>query len=293
MMFKQPAEFEYQPEDFNVGIDLVATAPPDDPDELVAAIQSVKGHLAAWDPITQREVWRVQHSTSWNGGLLSTAGNLVFQGRSDGYFAAYRADTGDLVWEYPVHTGIIAPPVSYSVDGDQYIAVVAGWGGAFAMASGVPRHRNNVLEEGRILAFKLGATNELPEPRLTFVNLPTVPQLDVTEAQLAQGKADYQEYCSTCHGNGGVSSGVVPDLRYMDAETHASWDAIVLGGAYVANGMVSFAHALDEERSRGIHAYVIQRNRDSVALCQSSYPKDYPEVLETACVRREVASAAE
>ena len=105
----------------------------------------------------QKEVWRVQHQTSWNGGLLSTAGNLVFQGRADGRFAAYTADTGDLAWEFPVDVGIIAAPVSYEVDGEQYIAVVAGWGGAYALASGVPRHRDNRMTEGRILAFKLGA----------------------------------------------------------------------------------------------------------------------------------------
>ena len=288
MLYAQPEEFVYKPKDANLGIDAAATAPPDDPDQLVAAIQSVRGHLAAWDPVAQREVWRVQHATSWNGGLLSTGGNLVFQGRSDGQFAAYKADDGSLLWEFPVHTGIIAPPVSYSIEGEQYIAVIAGWGGAFANASGVPKHRNNVLKAGRLLAFKLGGAEQLPVPNLTFVNLPPVPDLQASESQLTQGKADYQEYCSGCHGNGAVSSGSNPDLRYMSAETHASWDAIVRGGAYAGKGMVGFAHALDEPASQALHAYVIKRNRDSVALCQSDYPKNYPEVLETACIQREV-----
>ncbi len=125
-------------------------------------------------------------------------------------------------------------------------------------------------------------------PNLTFVNLPPVPDMPASESQLNQGKADYQEYCSGCHGNGAVSSGSNPDLRYMSAETHASWDAIVRGGAYTGKGMVGFAHALDEAASQALHAYVIKRNRDSVTLCQSDYPKNYPEVLETACIRREV-----
>ncbi len=288
MLYAQAEEFVYKPKEKNLGIDAAATAPPDDPDELVAALQGVRGHLAAWDPVAQREVWRVQHATSWNGGLLSTAGNLVFQGRSDGQFAAYRADDGTLLWEFPVHTGIIAPPVSYGIEGEQYIAVIAGWGGAFANASGVPKHRNNVLRAGRLLSFKLGGTEQLPVPNLTFVNLPPVPDLQASETQLTQGKADYQEYCSACHGSGAVSSGSNPDLRYMSAATHASWDAIVRGGAYTGKGMVSFAHVLDEAASEALHAYVIKRNRDSVVLCQSDYPKNYPEVLETACIRREV-----
>ena len=125
-------------------------------------------------------------------------------------------------------------------------------------------------------------------PNLTFVNLPPVPDLQASETQLTQGKADYQEYCSACHGSGAVSSGSNPDLRYMSAATHASWDAIVRGGAYTGKGMVSFAHVLDEAASEALHAYVIKRNRDSVVLCQSDYPKNYPEVLETACIRREV-----
>ena len=79
----------------------------------------------------------------------------------------------------------------------------------------------------------------------------------------------------------------------MSAETHASWDAIVRAGAYVGKGMAGFSDVLDEDASRGIHAYVIKRNRDSVALCQSDYPKDYPEALGTACVRREVVAGAE
>ena len=287
MLYSQPDEFTYQAKEWNLGIDFAATHPSDDPDQLVADIQGVRGYLAAWDPIAQKEVWRVQHATSWNGGLLSTAGNLVFQGRSDGQFAAYQADDGSLLWEFPVHTGIIAPPVSYSIDGEQYIAVVAGWGGAFANASGVPRHRNNVLKEGRILAFKLGATGRLPEPQVTFVNLPPVPDMDATEEQLALGRTAYMEQCSTCHGSGAVSSGALADLRYMSADTHANWDAIVLGGAYTGKGMASFADALDQASSDAVHAYVIKRNRDSVELCQSNYPKDYPEVLETACIRRE------
>ena len=163
--YAQHGDFVYQPGEMNPGIDIGALLPPKTPDERVAMLQSMKGHLAAWDPVNQREAWRVEHATTWNGGVLSTAGNLVFQGRSDGVFAAYAADTGEAKWEMPVHTGIVAGPVSYAIDGEQYIAVAANWGGSFTLFSGVPRHRGNVLTEGRILAFKLGGRSQAPGPR--------------------------------------------------------------------------------------------------------------------------------
>ena len=87
-----------------------------------------------------------------------------------------------------MHSGIIAPPISYSVDGEQYIAVAAGWGGAFGLASGVPKHRDNVLTEGRILVFKLGGKAVMPEPKVTPINIPAQPDLKATPEQVAQGE---------------------------------------------------------------------------------------------------------
>ena len=109
-----------------MGIDIAATIPPKDADELQELLSSLKGHLSAWDPVTQKEAWRAQYDWPWNGGVLSTAGNLVFQGTSDGRLIAYMADTGSKVWEMNVYNGIGAPPVSYNIDGVQYIAVAAG-----------------------------------------------------------------------------------------------------------------------------------------------------------------------
>jgi len=287
--FAQDNAFRYEPGEWNTGVDLAETIPTSDPDEMVEDLRDVKGHLSAWDPVTQQEVWRVQHDTSWNGGLLTTAGNLVFQGRSDGHFAAYRADTGELVWETPSHVGIIAAPVSYRVDGEQYISVVAGWGGAFALASGVPRHRGNVMTEGRILTYKLGGEANLPDPNVTFLELPEPPDMETTPEQVAAGEMAYHTYCAVCHGPGAVSSGGgTPDLRYSDAAVHESWDAIVLEGAFTGKGMVGFDHVLSEEDSRAIQAYVVSQTKGSIALCNSEYRENYPEVLGTACIRADV-----
>ena len=87
--YAQPADYEYRPGEFNTGIGINPLLPVRSADERIAMLQSMKGHLAAWDPVRQREAWRVDHAGAWNGGVLSTAGNLVFQGRADGAFAAY------------------------------------------------------------------------------------------------------------------------------------------------------------------------------------------------------------
>ena len=262
-MYGQDNAFRYNPATWNTGVEFALTIPPDSITEEVALRAMVKGHLAAWDPVAQREVWRVQHSGSWNGGLLSTSGDLLFQGRADGMFAAYQASTGALLWETPVHTGIIAAPVTWAVDGEQYVTVVAGWGGAFGVASGIPAQDGNVIRGGRILTYKLGATGSLPTPPMPEA-LPTPPPMTASADTVDQGELLYHQNCSVCHGGGAVSSGVLPDLRYMDEQTHQIFQGIVLGGAYKEKGMVSFSHVLDSEGAEAIHAYLIKRGHDAI-----------------------------
>jgi PQQ-dependent dehydrogenase (methanol/ethanol family) len=292
--YSQDNAFKYNSQGWNLGIDTDAVIPTNDPEELIANLSAVGGHLTAWDPVAQREVWRATHAMAWNGGLLSTAGNLVFQGLADGRFAAFAADTGELVWEFPASVGIMAAPVTYMVDDEQYVAVVAGWGGAFGLASGVPRHRNNVLSEGRILAFKLGGKATLPKLEVTLINIPEPPEMQSTPAQVAHGESLYHRYCSVCHGPAVTeSSGAIADLRYSSEQVHKAWDAIVRGGAYASKGMVSFAHVLEAEDAEAIRAYVIQHTRETISLCQSEYRRNYPEVLDGACTRPQISSGAE
>jgi quinohemoprotein ethanol dehydrogenase len=284
--FAQDNAFRHKPGEWNTGVDLAQTIPPKDPETMVEALGMVKGHLSAWDPVSQKEVWRVQHATSWNGGLLTTAGNLVFQGRADGRFAAYTADTGELLWEFPAHVGIVAAPVTYMVDGEQYVSVLAGWGGAYAMASGVPRHRDNMLTQGRLLTFKLGGSAALPPPNVAFMEIPEPPAIEATPEQVASGETLYHTYCAVCHGPGAVASGGgTADLRYSTADIHNSWDAIVRQGAFIGKGMARFDHVLSEAESKSVQAYVISQARGSIELCRSEYRKNYPEVIEGACVR--------
>ena len=288
--YAQDNAFKHSPEDWNLGVDFRETAPPASAEENIDNLQAIKGFLAAWDPITQTEVWRVQHATAWNGGLLSTAGNLIFQGRADGQFAAYAADSGELVWESPVHVGIIAAPVSYSIDGEQYITVVAGWGGAYGLASGAPRHRNNVLSNGRILTYKLGGKATLPVPEVTYLAVPTPPAMDYTDDQQRHGQDLFHLYCAVCHGPGVGTAGPIANLMYSNADTHSLWEAIVLDGAYTEKGMPSFSHALSTVDAQDVRAYVIERAKGVIAFCESSYRQEYPELLDTACEVPQVGS---
>lgn len=263
-MYGQDNAFRYAPGEWNTGTALEFAVPPRDPAQEAELRKMVKGHLAAWDPVAQKEVWRVQHDGSWNGGVLTTAGNLVFQGRADGMFAAYAADNGELLWEFPVYTGIIAPPVTYAVDGEQYVAVMAGWGGAFALASGIPPREGNVTNRGRLLTFKLGGADILPEPERRALPADP-PEIPAPPQVVAQGETLYHQYCQVCHGAGATGSGVLPDLRYADADTHRLWKRIVLEGAYTEKGMVAFDHVLDESGAEAIQAYVVHRARTTLA----------------------------
>ena len=71
------------------------------------------GYLKAWDPVARKTRWEIEHPAFWNGGLLTTAGNLLFQGTGDGRFVAYSADIGKILWSVPTMIGIVAPPVTY------------------------------------------------------------------------------------------------------------------------------------------------------------------------------------
>ena len=281
--YAQDNAFKHSAKDWNLGVDFTEQAPPPSAEENIDNLQAIKGFLAAWDPVSQKEVWRVQHATAWNGGLLSTAGDLIFQGRADGQFAAYAADTGELVWESPVHIGIIAAPVSYSVNGEQYITVVAGWGGAYGLASGAPRHRDNAISDGRILTYKLGGKVELPKPQVTYLAIPTPPEMEYTDEQVQQGSDLFHQYCAVCHGPGVGTSGPVANLLYSTEQTHAIWDGIVIGGAYENKGMPKFDHAMDVEGAQAVRAYVIQRAKDVIAFCESDWRSQYPELLDPAC----------
>ncbi len=247
--------FAYQPGRWNTGTDFKVF---DDLKE--ADIENVAGALVAWDPVAQKEAWRVPYPTPWNGGTLSTAGNLVFQGTADGRFVAYRATDGKLLWQSPAGTGVIAGPATYTVDGKQYVTVMAGWGGAYALVYGAAARKAGVRSEGRMLTFALGGKAKLPGVA-PIPRHPPKPAFSVAASadEIARGATLFHRTCATCHGLQAVGGGAVADLRFSTAETHGRWNDIVLGGANLPNGMPSFADLLGAEETRLIQAYVLSR----------------------------------
>ena len=250
---------------WNVGVAPVRL--PDDAQTLAALGADVKGQLLAWDPVAQKAAWTVDYSAPWNGGTLSTAGNLVFQGTADARVVAYAADSGERLWESPANTGVIAAPMTYTVGDEQYVSFAAGWGGVFALAAGGAfEPQLKVHAASRILTYKLGGTKTLPAWQPQVVPVPEPPALSANAEQLALGKDLYHGVCAVCHGIAAIGNALTPDLRYMDAETHAAFAGIVAGAA-AQKGMPAFGHLLPPEQIELIRQYLISRQ---TALYQAS-----------------------
>jgi len=265
-VYLEQAGFKAQPLGFNTGIDArVASMPQGDPKVKEAMLAPVRGFLRAWDPIAQKEAWSIEHPGPWNSGILSTAGGLVFQGNAVGLFNAYNAKDGKLLWSAPAQTGVIAAPMSYTVNGEQYIAVVAGWGGAYPITAGDGNSKGSLgVNKSRVLAFKIGGTAKLPEPQ-PLADVKPVPRVG-TDKDAAHGFNVFHSYCAVCHGDSAVGGGVIPDLRWsVMASDSAAWGAVVMGGALKDRGMVSFAPVLAKDDAEALRAYVTMRSQQSWA----------------------------
>jgi quinohemoprotein ethanol dehydrogenase len=217
------------------------------------ALRVNKGYLLAWDPVSQKEVWRVSHpSGGRSGGSLATAGGLVFSGNTAGEeFAAYRADSGERLWGHAAQTGVMAGPSTFEVDGEQYVAVVAGF-----------RLTGNYWTPNysRLLVYKLGGTAKLPDAAPVQPPVLNPPPAFGAPQVIAHGQALYGRFCGTCHGNDGLSRGMFPDLRYAGAiNTAEGFRTIVIDGALAPNGMVSFATALKPDEPEAIRAYLVAK----------------------------------
>jgi quinohemoprotein ethanol dehydrogenase len=234
------------------------------------------GRLLAWDPNARAPRWSVEHPLIINGGVLSTAGNLVFQGQGTGEFAAYAADSGKKLWSAQTGSAVNAVPVSVSVHGAQYVLVAVGWGGAFRLWSTSTMMVTPTSKYGptRLLAFKLGGRQPFPLPHVEIPPVPRPPEQTFSAAQVARGEALADSHnCTDCHsaqfdGAGRwVLNGGIPDLRYMPPEAHRDWYAIVLAGSHRQQGMMPFGvawkvpamTALTPADADDIHAYVIDR----------------------------------
>jgi len=207
--------------------------------------------LLAWDPVTQKKAWEVKTLGGFNGGVLATGGNLVFQGQVNGRFSAYSADHGKELWHFDAQNAVLSAPISYSVDGRQYVSVVVGMNtsaGAIANALGGATF-DYWTQKRRILTFALDAKASLPAAPPPFRIKPIADPGYKPDASLAaKGAMVVGRRCIQCHGLGLVAAGIAPDLRAsavpQDAEAFRS---VVQQGALVANGMPRFDDLSEDE----------------------------------------------
>jgi quinohemoprotein ethanol dehydrogenase len=214
-----------------------------------------RGFLRAWDPVRQKLAWEVQTASSWDGGVLSTAGGLVFQGDSAGNLNVYKADDGKKLASLAVGTGIMAAPISYRVGGVQYVAVMAGYGGNavnYPLREGMAAYRYD--NEGRVIAFKLGGGAIPLPPPYPDEPFPEPPPREGPATRIASGEVLYNRFCSRCHELG---RGVLPDLRRLTAAKHQIFYDIVLNGALQGAGMGRWDDVLSRSDAEDIHAYIV------------------------------------
>ncbi|MDE0842222.1 MAG: PQQ-dependent dehydrogenase, methanol/ethanol family [Porticoccaceae bacterium] len=231
----------------------------DDIESLIGnqVIPKTAGYLKAWDPVEQKLAWQMELPNMWNSGVLSTAGGLVIHGSALGNLYALNDRTGEVLLDIFVGTGMIAPPITYAIDGEQFIAIMAGWGGpAFNTLKG-----NEALlsytNAGRIMSFKLdGQKVSLPTRVAARGAFPKPPVTQASAKMIEQGRKDYVMQCGSCHGMYG-SLPMLPDLRRLSHEKHTIFKDIVIDGILEENGMPNFSNDLSISQVEGIQAYIL------------------------------------
>ena len=258
--------WKYDPDRDNVGIDGKYEGPLF---ANMSAMPAPTGELLAWDPVARKAVWRAGYPVLDGGGVLATAGNLVFQGRADGILAAYRATDGKELWHVDAGTGIMAAPVTYMVDGVQYVTIMAGWGGSAGLMNtpAVGAVKNGW---GRILTFATDGRAVLNVPPFGHKDPPVPAITTKQDPQLVHaGSLLFNDQCFSCHGLNAVA-GPVPDLRYSSKAVLDALPSIVLGGSRAAAGMPSFAKIYSAKDIDAIRAYIIARSQESAKPTQAS-----------------------
>jgi quinohemoprotein ethanol dehydrogenase len=264
----------FTPSSVGTNTGTIRTTTPEQEAELQArsaALFKDSGALMGWDPVARGPRWRnVNSPNSGNGGSLSTAGDLLFAGGGQRQFIAYRAENGERVWAFEAQTTIAGGPISYEIDGEQYIAVAAGRGLQ-------PYYQPNY---SRLLAFKLGGTAELPAEVEYVPPVLNPPPSTASSEVIARGAAIYGQNCVQCHSN---RLGTFPDLRRSAAIGNAElFSAIVLDGVLAQNGMVSFAAELGQEEAEAARAYIITQAIEAKAAEDAAITENPPAAEQAA-----------
>lgn len=228
-------------------------------------LKTAESYLQAWNPVTQKQVWRAPNAWVWSGGVMATGGGLVFQGQANGQFNAYDASIGKVLWTFDGKSPVIAPPITYQYKGRQYVTVLTGFGTSFALLDVPPRRigLDFATQQRRVLTFVLNGKGKLPPapapPRIEPVSDPDfVPDA----AKITGGLVLYHQQCVTCHGIQAVGVGTAPDLRASAVpQSPEAFGQVVLEGALVPNGMPRFDQ-LTAAEIENLRQYLRSRSRD-------------------------------
>lgn len=210
------------------------------------------GRLVAWDPVKQKEAWSVDQGAPWNGGTLATAGNLVFQGTADAHFRAFDAKSGKQLWESPVGSGVIAAPVTYEVDGKQYVSIAVGWGGVYGLAA---RH-SEFQTKGTVYTFALGGKARMPafEP---YKLGPLIAGVKYDPKDVPEGTSLYVRNCVFCHGVPGVDKGGnISNLGYVNTDRIQNLDQVLFNGVFAEEGMPDYKGKLNAADVEKLKAFI-------------------------------------
>jgi quinohemoprotein ethanol dehydrogenase len=230
--------------------------------------------LKAWDPRTNREVWKAEQPGLWAGGTLTTAGGLVFIGQANGDLAAYDASTGEKLWHYNCGRPISASPISYAVDGVQYVAVLVGWGGGPAIEgfmSDPGGLRMTYRDGGRgLFVFALDGKALEPVHALAKVVPIDIPGFRPDDEKVRRGEHLFDNNCNYCHGTDALSGGQAPDLRASPlASNRKTLGEIVLNGILQLQGMPKYPDFSDQDVD-AIYHYIRWRARKDLACVRGT-----------------------
>jgi quinohemoprotein ethanol dehydrogenase len=217
------------------------------------------GRLIAWDPVKQKEAWSVDLGAPWNGGTLVTAGNLVFEGTADAHFKAFDARTGKQLWETPVGSGVIAAPMTYEIDGKQYVSIAVGWGGVFGQTA----RYSDFKTPGTVYTFVVDGKAKMPA--FTPYDLgPLISGVKYDPKDVPEGTALYVRNCVFCHGVPGVDKGGdIPNLGYVSKANIDNLDKMLFNGPFVDQGMPDYTGKLTAAQVEKLKAF-IQAVPDSI-----------------------------
>jgi quinohemoprotein ethanol dehydrogenase len=256
-MYGNQQDFEYDKDHWSLGI----SSNPANPTNKDAKFAKSYGKLIAWDPVLNKEVWSKVEKTTWNSGVLTTS-DLVFQGTAEGDFNAMDARTGKVIWTKNLGTGIVAPPITYLVDGVQYVTIAVGWGGVQGQSS----KNTEQINPGTIYTFAIGKNAAMPvfekQPKKEYLTLP----VEITEAQVEKGSNLFGKYCSACHTlSAGNPGGNIPNLTYTHPDIMGAFHQIVGDGIFLPKGMPKFGGRLSDEDISNIKGYILataKKNRE-------------------------------